>query len=80
MASSGTSNTLASVRSIPRMSRAWALTTAQVAMPPISTSSSVPNSPSTPKLRLVISSPVATGPLAVETYARRNTWCEGCEL
>ncbi|MCY1498849.1 hypothetical protein D9M68_328460 [compost metagenome] len=80
MASSGTSNTLASVRLIPRMSRAWALTTAQVAMPPISTSSAVPNWPSAPRLRLVISPPVATGPLAVITYSRRNTWCDGCEL
>ncbi|MDT4871373.1 hypothetical protein FQZ97_1064980 [compost metagenome] len=42
VASSGTLNTSASVRLMPRMSRACALTTAQVAMPPSTTSSAVP--------------------------------------
>ncbi|MCY1309734.1 hypothetical protein D9M70_598570 [compost metagenome] len=60
--------TSASVRLMPSTSRAWALTTAQVAMPPISTSSVVPKVPSTPRLRLVINPPVATGsPLALNS-------------
>ena len=46
-------DTSASVRLMPRMSRACALTTAQVAMPPISTSSAVTNWPSAPRSRLV---------------------------
>ena len=70
MASSGTLTTSASVRLMPSRSRACALTTAQVAMPPISTSSRCRTWPSAPRSRLVISLPVAIG-VAVRVHLVR---------